>query len=118
MNERKCLDCGEPLRGRADQKFCSDACRNAYNNQKLGKSNNYMRKINRILKKNHSILEALNHDNKTTTYKSMLLKHGFNFTYFTHVYKTRAGKVYYFIYDQGFLSLDNNKFLLVKKEDI
>ena len=118
MNERKCLDCGEPLRGRADQKFCSDACRNAYNNQKLGKSTNYMRKINRILKKNHTILEELNHDDKTTTYKGMLVKNGFNFTYFTHVYKTRAGKVYYFIYDQGFLALDNNKFLLVKKENI
>lgn len=60
MNERTCLDCGEPLRGRADQKFCNDLCRNSYNNKKLGSSTNFMRKINRILKKNHALLEELN----------------------------------------------------------
>lgn len=117
MEQRKCLECDEPLRGRADQKFCSDACRNAFNNQKLGSTTNNMRKINRILKKNHSILKDLNPDEKTTTYKSVMVKRGFNFNHFTHIYKTRNGRVYYFCYDQGFSALENNKFLLVKKED-
>jgi predicted nucleic acid-binding Zn ribbon protein len=117
MEQRNCLECGEPLRGRADQKFCSDACRNSYNNQKLGSTSNFMRKINRILKKNHSILQQLNPDGKTTTFKGVMIKQGFNFNHFTHVYKTKNGKVYYFCYDQGFLSLENNKFLLVKKEE-
>jgi len=117
MEQRKCLECGEPLRGRADQKFCSDACRNAYNNQKLGSTNNYMRKINRILKKNHSVLKELNPDDKTTTYKGVMIKQGFNFNYFTHIYKTKNGRVYYFCYDQGFSVLENNKFLLVRRED-
>lgn len=117
MEQRKCLECDEPLRGRADQKFCSDACRNAYNNKKLSGSSNYIRKINRILKKNHSILEELNPTGKTTVFKSVLLKNGFNFSYFTHIYKTRNQKVYYFCYDQGFLVLDNNKYLLVRRED-
>ncbi|HKI87593.1 MAG TPA: hypothetical protein VKA38_01110, partial [Draconibacterium sp.] len=66
MEERKCLECGEPLRGRADQKFCNDLCRNAYNNKKLGASNKYMRKINRILKTNRMVLQELNTDDKTT----------------------------------------------------
>jgi len=117
MEQRKCLECDEPLRGRADQKFCSDACRNAYNNKKLSGSTNYMRKINRILKKNHSILENLNQSGKTTLFKSALEKNGYNFKYFTHIYKTRNQKVYYFCYDQGFLMLDNNKYLLVRRED-
>ena len=117
MEERKCMECGETLRGRADQKFCSDACRNAFNNQKLTGSTNYMRKINRILKKNHLVLKTLNPDSKTTTFKGVLLKHGFNFNYFTHIYKTRTGRVYYFCYDQGFSALENNKFVLVKKEE-
>ncbi len=42
-----------------------------------------MRKINRILKQNHSILEELNPEGKTTTYKSKLEKQGFNFNYYT-----------------------------------
>ena len=28
MEKRFCLDCGEPHKGRADQKFCNDLCRN------------------------------------------------------------------------------------------
>ena len=117
MEERKCLECGEPLKGRADQKFCNDLCRNAYNNKKLGASSKYVRKVNRILKKNHSILEELNPEEKTTTFKSVLEKHGFNFNFYTHIYTTQNGRNYYFCYDQGYSELDNNKYLLVKKED-
>ncbi|MCG6189276.1 hypothetical protein [Maribellus maritimus] len=118
MEERKCFECGEPLRGRADQKFCNDLCRNAYNNKKLGKSSKYIRKINRILRTNHSILKDLNTENKTTIPSKKLEKENFNFNYHTHYYKTRNGKVYFFCYDQGYLKLDSNRYLLVKKEDI
>ncbi len=117
MEQRKCLDCGEPLKGRSDQKFCNDLCRNAYNNKKLSGSTNFMRKINRILKKNHAILENLNPDEKTTTFKSTLEKQDFNFNYYTNIYTTRTGRVYYFCYDQGYAELENNKYLLVKKEE-
>jgi F0F1-type ATP synthase delta subunit len=118
MEVRKCLECGEPLKGRADQKFCNDLCRNAYNNKKLGKASNYMRKINRLLKKNHAILKELNPEDKTTTYRSTLEKQGFSFQYYTNTYITRNGRVYYFVYDQGYSELENNKFVLVRKEDI
>ena len=117
MEQRKCLECGEPLRGRADQKFCNDLCRNAYNNKKFGASTNYMRKINRILKSNHSILEELNPNKKTTTYKSKLEKMGFNFKFHTNTYTTRNGRTYYFCYDQGYAELEQNKFVLVKNDD-
>lgn len=30
--DKKCLECGEKIVGRADKKFCNDYCRNAYNN--------------------------------------------------------------------------------------
>lgn len=118
MEQRTCIECGETLKGRADQKFCNDLCRNAYNNKKLGKSSNYMRKVNRILKQNYTILKDLNPDEKGTTFRSALEKQGFQFDYHTHLYTTRAGRVYYFVYDQGYAELENNKYLLVKKEDI
>ena len=117
MVQRRCLDCGEPLRGRSNQKFCNYICRNSYNNKKLSGSTNFMRKINRILKLNHSILEKLNPGEKTTTYKSTLEKQGLNFNYYTNIYTTRTGRVYYFCYDQGYAELENNKFMLVKKEE-
>lgn len=77
-----------------------------------------MRKINRVLKKNHLILKELNPDNKTTTFRSAMEKQGFSFDYYTHTYTTRNGRVYYFVYDQGYSEIDNNKFVLVRKEDI
>ncbi len=118
MEKRKCLECGEPLKGRADQKFCNDLCRNACNNKKAGASTKFMRKINRILKNNRSIMEELNTDSKTTVFVGVLEKQGFNFNYHTHVYTTRAGRNYYFCYDHGYLKLDENRCLLVKKEGI
>ena len=117
MEKRFCLECGEILRGRADQKFCNDLCRNAHNNKKLSSSSNLIRKINRILKKNHQILEELNPEEKSTTLKSILDKKEFDFNYTTHTYTTRNGRIYYFCYDQGYAELENNKYLLVKKMD-
>lgn len=76
-----------------------------------------MRKINRILKNNFQILEQLNPEEKTTIYKTSLTKHGFNFNYFTNIYKTQNGRIYYFVYNQGYSELENNKFLLVKNKD-
>ncbi|HKJ77934.1 MAG TPA: hypothetical protein VKA10_00310 [Prolixibacteraceae bacterium] len=118
MEKRTCLECGEPLRGRADQKYCNDLCRNAYNNKKQGTTTKLMRRVNRILKTNHSILKELNTEDKTTIFSSKLEKRNFNFNFFTHTYTTRSGKTYHFCYDQGYLKLNDNRILLVKREDI
>lgn len=116
MEEKNCLECNEPLRGRIDKKYCSDACRNAYNNKLNTYSYNMVRKTNRILAKNHKILNELNPTGKTTRNKSDLINLGFDFNLLTSIYKTKDGKLYQFCYDQGYLELDNNKILLVKRE--
>jgi hypothetical protein len=117
MKKRICLECSQPLKGRADQKFCSDACRNAHNNKKTGRSSNYIRKVNRTLKKNNSILRQLNPNGKNIIYKEKLDKEGFKFNYFTNICKTPGGRVYYFCYDEGFRLLRKNKYLLIHKEN-
>jgi hypothetical protein len=55
-----------------------------------------MRNINRVLKKNHAILQELNPEEKSTTLKNVLEKKGFNFKYHTkHVhYKNRKGVLF------------------------
>ncbi len=116
MNDRKCLQCYEQLKGRADQKFCNDQCRSAYNNQQNIESNNVIKMINRILKKNYSILADLNYMGKTTALKSDLQKKGYQFDYFTCTITGRNSRTNYFCYDHGYREQENNKVVLVKRE--
>lgn len=113
--QKDCLECGDKIVGRADKKFCSDYCRNAYNNNINKDSTNLVRNVNNCLRKNYRILLDLNPTDKTKTSKSKLLAKGFNFEYFTNIYTTKTGTVYYFVYDQGYLPLEGDFYALVKR---
>ncbi len=117
METRYCLECGEPLHGRADKKFCSDQCRTTYHNRLHAESNQYIRRINAILKKNRNILATLNPGGKAKVPKEKLLSHGYNFNYHTNIYETRSGSRYYFCYDMGYLPLDNGMYFLVHRQE-
>ncbi len=113
---RTCLECSEKLVGREDKKFCSDNCRNAYNNKINKDSNNYMRNVNNKLRKNYRILSELNVDGKSKATRDKMINKGFDFDFFTNILQTKTGNTYYFLYDQGYRSLDNDYYMLVKKE--
>lgn len=113
---RTCLECAEKIVGREDKKFCSDNCRNAYNNKINKDSTNFMRNVNNKLRKNYRILSELNPEGKTNTTRSKMLSKGFDFEFFTNILETKTGNTYYFLYDQGYRSLENDYFMLVKKE--
>lgn len=115
--DRSCPECGAKIIGRADKKFCSDSCRNAYNNALNKDRKNLVRTINNRLRKNYRILETLNRSGKTKVSKDHLIKTGFSFSYITGQYTTKSGSVYYYLYDQGYLELDNGWVLLVKKQE-
>lgn len=117
METRNCQECGQKLSGRKDQKFCSDYCRNACNNKLNEDANRYVRRINGILRKNRRILEGLNPKGKITVDGITLAENGFNFHYYTNVYKTQKGGQYYFCYDQGYLKIENDQYMLVHKQD-
>jgi predicted nucleic acid-binding Zn ribbon protein len=112
-----CLECEEPIKGRSDKKFCSDACRNAYNNKFNKDSTNLMRNVNRVLRKNRLILKELNPTGKSKVKKNTLLHNGFDFTYHTNIYTTKTGKQYYFCYEQGYLLLDHDFIALVQRQE-
>ena len=106
---KTCLECDEKIIGREDKKFCSDGCRNAFNNKINKDSNNKLRK-------NYRILLAINTDQKIKTSRSKLLSKGFDFEYFTNILRTNTGNTYFFLYDQGYMLLDNDFVVIVKKE--
>ncbi len=115
--KRECPECGMEFFGRRDKKYCSDQCRNTFNNRKTRVETNLIRNINRILRNNRKILNKLNPNGKTKISRLRLLEEGFNFKYYTNTYTTKAGKIYHFCYDQGYLEIDEDYCALVVKQD-
>ena len=115
--EKKCLECEKIVFGRVDKKFCSDGCRNSYNNKSKSTTNNYVRNVNNVLSKNRRILSELNPNGKTKKHREQLLKKGFDFDFYTNSLTTKAGHVYRFCYEQGYLILDEGFVLLVERND-
>jgi len=115
-NERTCPVCGDRILGRIDKKFCSDQCRAEYNNCLNKESTSVIRKINSILRKNRRILIELNPEGKTKISRRKLIDRGFNFQYFTSIYRTKTGNTYYFCYEQGYLPLESDYCALVARK--
>ena len=115
---KKCLFCEKTLNGRADKKFCNDYCRNAFNNQLKSANSPVVRNINNSLIKNRRILETmLGEKEMEKSSKEKLLQQGFNFKYITHNYTNKKGNVYSFCYEYGYLPLEHDWFLIVKRKE-
>ena len=112
-----CMACGAAVKGRSDKKFCNDYCRNDYNNTLRSGNSNVVRNINNALGKNRRILQSFipagEEKGKTTGIK--LSESGFLFKYYTHTYTNKNGNRYFFCYDMGYLPLDNDWYLVVKR---
>lgn len=113
---KTCLECSEKIVGREDKKFCSDGCRNSYNNKMNKDSTNFMRNVNNKLRKNYRILCELNIEGKSRTTRNKLTSKGFDFEFFTSILNTKTGNTYFFVYDQGYRILEDDFFMLVKKD--
>jgi predicted nucleic acid-binding Zn ribbon protein len=100
--EKKCLDCGEAIRGRTDKKFCSDQCRNNYNNRQNRDSNNFVRNVHGLLRKNRRILADLYVEGKLKVHKDALFALGYNFSFFTHVIESSGGHKYHYCFEFGY----------------
>ena len=117
-NKKVCIACGEIIHGRSDKKFCSDYCRNDFNNKKKAVDSKQINDVNKILSNNRNILKKLCPKGKFTIEKIKLASEGFDYNYFTNIYETQKEDVYYFCYDYGYrLLLDTGKILIVKKKE-
>ena len=100
--ERICLDCGDKILGRSDKKFCSDQCRNNYNNRLNRDSNNYVRNVHGLLRRNRKILSDLYDDGHRRLHRDALIALGYNFTFFTHMVETAEGLKWIYCFEFGF----------------
>ena len=114
---RACLQCGKAVKGRIDKKFCDDYCRNAYNNRQNADMNNYVRNINNALRKNRRILEAVIKPDEELGKcpRQRLAEQGYDFRYHTHQYLNKKGQTYHFCYEYGYLPLEGDWVLVVKR---
>ena len=116
MEKKLCLECGESFNGRVDKKFCSDLCRNSHNNKLNSDSTNYVRNITNILRKNRRIMTELLTGETAKVSQQKLIDKGFNFNYHTNITTTKEGKNYTFCYEYGYLPIEGNYYLLVKRK--
>jgi len=117
FDDRVCLDCGEPIRGRSDKKFCDDQCRNSYNNKVNRIHELTILKTNKILRKNRSILSRLSPAGKTIIPRKYLELSGFDFDHFTKLYRSKNGNTYYIVYDHGYMPISADKIIIASNEE-
>ncbi len=101
--ERICLDCGAKLLGRSDKKFCSDQCRNNYNNRINRDQNNYVRNVHAQLRRNRKIMSDMLEDGHHRIHRDALFALGYNFTFFTHLVETTDGVRWSYCFEYGFM---------------
>lgn len=114
---RKCQECGKTLHGRSDKKFCNDYCRNSFNNKASLADSEQVKHINTILRRNRKILNECMEQaaEMVQVSKQKLTDAGFHFGYYTHHYTTKKGGVYTFNYEYGYLFLEGERVLIVKR---
>lgn len=117
IQAKVCIECGIEIKGRVDKKYCSDQCRTAYNNRLNSDETTYVRNVNNILRRNRRVLLELNPEGKSRVSRTKLKAKGFDFTYFTSTYTTKEGSLYFYCYEQGYLPIEKDFFLLVVKKD-
>jgi predicted nucleic acid-binding Zn ribbon protein len=115
--EKKCEACGTSIIGRTDKRFCSDQCRSTFNNRQNSDVTNHIRNVNNALRKNRRILLDLNPHGKSKLKREKLLTRGFDFRYYTSTHTTKDGAQYFFCYEQGYLPMEQDYYLLVVKKE-
>ena len=113
---RVCMQCGKEMIGRTDKKFCDAQCRNSFNNRLNRFHELKIKETNKILRKNRSILARLSPVGYTTVPKPYLELAGFDFNYFTNLFRSKSGNTYYMIYDHGYIPIADNKVRIVNNE--
>lgn len=116
---RNCLECGKNLKGRAGKKYCDSACKSAYHNRNKSYGEITIMQVNRMIRHNRAILKTLSPQGKATVRKEVLDQMGYDFRYFSGIFKT-SGNIYYLVYDYAFAPIfekEVEKALIVQRQE-
>jgi predicted nucleic acid-binding Zn ribbon protein len=111
MNRKLCPECSFEIIGRKDKRFCSDQCRNTFNNRLNKDANKHIRRINLILRKNRRILNAIMNEGHPEIQRKALLDKGFDFNYYTHIRINNSGMACHYCYDIGYCEREDGRII-------
>lgn len=94
-----CLECGEPIYGRTDKKFCDGNCRNRWHSRLRTDQNTHFKLTLGILTRNYSILENLFDMNAGSCPADVLERLGFRPEYVTHSPQKKGKHLEYRCFD-------------------
>tara|TARA_R110001632_G_scaffold105447_2_gene214866 strand:- start:6404 stop:6781 length:378 start_codon:yes stop_codon:yes gene_type:complete len=118
---KECLYCNKKLTGRTDKKFCDPQCKSGYQYKRAKEHpERFYNKVDNQLKLNRKILKGFNKGGKVIVRSEILKEKGFDPKFFTHYWKNQKGEVYLFVFEFGFLKINENKkekYLLVLWQD-
>ena len=97
--ERRCINCGELLTGRADKLFCCGRCKNEWHNKMTGSEKRRREKVFGILWKNYKVLEMMLEGEEHTPEIAALVAGGFRPEFITGYKRLRSGREEYRCFD-------------------
>lgn len=108
------------MKGRRDKKFCSDHCRNYYNNRVKQRSP-YMRHVEGILRHNRAVLKELLREQEGLFHRrvsrSDMSNRSFDFDFFTNIVCTGKTEYVFFCYEYGFIEQSKDIFLITRRSE-
>lgn len=111
-----CLECGRPLAGRSDKKFCDVHCKNAWHNQRNSRQQSQLKQVNAQINSNFRILSTLNERQVRCIHRNELENEGYFFGRSTETLVMEDDAVVYFCYNLGIKTMENGYFALTTKE--
>lgn len=90
--ERRCLNCGEPLKGRSDKLFCCGRCKNEWHNHLTGSEKRRRDRVFSTLWRNYKILEMALESGEAIVQLDFLVNSGFRPEYVTGFQRLRSGR--------------------------
>ena len=115
---RFCLNCGLPVFGRADKKYCDDHCRNDFHNSQAVTNSRLTRSAHKNLRRNYEILSGVVEAGICEIAKDELLVYGFTTKPITEMELREDGTMIYGIYDIHYFEKANRMIEVYRKSDL
>ena len=113
---KECQQCGKPLHGRTDKKFCDSACKNAFNFAQRRDTRDAVKEIDGYLHRNREILAMLMGESRKEMFdRALLTRAKFRWEYMTGLYKNKEGKWYHLVYDYAWMEFSTQQVLVIGK---